>query len=170
MKKLELHQMIREMILAEYEVFVDDDGVAYDDEGNSWVVGGYGGARYQGPKYSDSETFTGRAARDFAKRTLGSSRKKRFRKDPKADGRHLTLSLLTRNNVIKKTPFIDSILKQTEFEKSLSDKQLKIVRQIIHKGKFKNLKVGERQLKNAGVETPEEYWDIERKNALDRFK
>jgi hypothetical protein len=57
LKKLKeaVERVVKEAMLAESEVYVDDEGMAHDDEGNSWHVG----TQYAGGTYRAGELPSG---------------------------------------------------------------------------------------------------------------
>lgn len=102
--------------LAEYEVHVDDDGYAYDDEGNREFVGRRFRGNYFGVK---------------AVKKSGMPETPPRREVPEADPRKV--EVLTRALAARPNDFLSSILRQVREGRALTEPQKKAVRQNLYR-------------------------------------
>jgi hypothetical protein len=115
------------LLLLASEVYVDDKGMAHDDEGNSYYVG----KQYGGETYGGTRTPWGRGR--------GRGRSPAPRRTPsrgpvdKAQVDALE-ALITKRG---QNAFLSSILSQVKGGKTLSDKQKKAVRQNLYRASMR---------------------------------
>ena len=126
-----LRTLIREALLLEYEQYVDDDGNVYDDEGNVTRRGKAFGRRYGGGTYGLRGLPPGGRS--------GSSRRKTGYVGAAANKEKI--EVLQAVLQVKPSNFLDSIIKQLYRGRSLSQKQLAIVKKMVKRHAPESLSV-----------------------------
>ena len=129
-----LRLLIREALLLEYEQYVDEEGNVYDDEGNVTRRGRAFGRRYGGGTYG---------TRGLPRGGYSSSTRPRKTGYVGADANKEKIKVLQDVLKIKPSDFLTSIIDQLSRGRSLSQKQLKIVRRMVKRHAPESLSVFE---------------------------
>ena len=136
-------------ILMEYEIYVDEDGNVYDDEGNVERRGKEFGRRYGGQTYPGTRTPWG-PSRPRKKYRNTSQRKTSY---VGADANAEKIAAIEQVLASKPNNFLQSILDQLKNGRGLSSKQKSIVKRIVARTNPEAAKLFENALTGAEGET-----------------
>lgn len=136
-------------ILMEYEIYVDEDGNVYDDEGNVERRGKEFGRRYGGQTYPGTRTPWG-PSRPRKKYRNTSQRKTSY---VGADANAEKIAAIEQVLASKPNNFLQSILDQLKNGRGLSSKQKSIVKRIVARSNPEAAKLFENALTGAEGET-----------------